>query len=351
MSIEQPIFIVGTGRCGCSMLTQLLHQHPDVLSLSEVFTLLSDLGGKLDAIFTEDEITGEDFWQILADIAPRESLMLKHNVAMPEVIYLLNKQGAAYNANSGIPAILQVTLPQLGCEHDAIFLELKDYICSKPKAGMREHYDSLFNWLKDKLNRKVWVERSGASFVYINELYRLYPDAKYVHIVRDGRNVALSMSKHLGFRMFMLATLMAEIMGIDPFIHSDRTNAHLLPDYLKPFLPENFDRDAFLNFQMPIEELGQLWSNEMAAGCMVLDHIDDANKLTLHYEDFCFDAKSQIKALTDFIGVEASDDWIAQTANLVTPSLSSWLDLPLDERDRLEKACEAGMDLMDKCDE
>lgn len=349
MSTERPIFIVGTGRCGSTMLTQILHQHPDILSLSEVFTFLSDLGGKLDVIFADQLITGLEFWQILADKAPRESLMLKHQLAMPEVLYPFDKKDFLYCEETGVPTILQVTLPQLTTDHDALFIELQNHISPKPPATMRAHYDDMFNWLKAKFNCKFWVERSGASFVYINELHRLYPDAKFVHIVRDGRNVALSMSKHLGFRMFMIATLMSEIMGIDPFISNNRTNAHLLPDYLQSFLPENFDREAFLNFQMPIEELGQLWSNEMAAGCMVLNHVDAANKLTLHYEDICLDAKAQTKKLMDFIGVQSSEQWLNETCQLVKPSVSSWLDLPLAERAKLESACEAGMDLMDGC--
>lgn len=349
MSTEQPIFIVGTGRCGSTMLTQLLHQHPDILSLSEVFTFLSDLGGKLDRIFADKKITGLLFWQILADTAPRETLMLKQRIVMPEVLYPYSKFEALFSVTSGVPAILQVTLPQLTDDHDALFLELQNHIFDKPEATMREHYDDMFNFLKAKFERKVWVERSDASFVYINDLYRLYPDAKFIHIVRDGRNVALSMSKHLGFRMFMLATLMTETMGIDPFIYQQRSRAPLLPDYLKQFLPENFNREAFLNFKLPMEDLGQLWSNQMAAGCGVLDQVDEANKLTLHYEDFCFDAKAQTKILTDFIGVETDDEWLTKATQLVTPSPASWLDLPMDERNKLEAACEAGMALMDGC--
>ena len=349
MSTEQPLFIVGTGRCGSTMLTQLLHQHPDILSLSEVFTFLSDLGGKLALVFSDENICGLQFWQLLADTAPRETLMLKQQIAIPEVLYPLNRRDTLFNASTGVPAILQVTLPQLTDNHDALFLQLQKYIVERPVATMREHYDALFDFLKNKFGRKVWVERSGASFVYINELYRLYPDAKFVHIVRDGRNVALSMSKHLGFRMFMLATLMSEIMGIDPFVNQQRENVHLLPDYLKPFLPESFDREAFLSFQLPIEQLGQLWCNEMAAGCKVLAQVDTANKLTLRYEDFCFDGKAQIKKLTDFVGVDTDDAWLNEAEKIVTPSYSCWLDLPLAQKGKLEKVCEAGMELMDAC--
>ncbi|NVI87000.1 sulfotransferase [Actinomadura sp. BRA 177] len=31
-------FIVGTGRCGSTLLSRLLHTHPDMLSLNELFT-------------------------------------------------------------------------------------------------------------------------------------------------------------------------------------------------------------------------------------------------------------------------------------------------------------------------
>ena len=36
----QLTFVVGTGRCGSTLLSRLLREHPDVLSMSEFFSTL-----------------------------------------------------------------------------------------------------------------------------------------------------------------------------------------------------------------------------------------------------------------------------------------------------------------------
>jgi hypothetical protein len=39
-----PVFVVGTGRCGSTLVSNILRAHPGVLSLSEFFTFITDLG-------------------------------------------------------------------------------------------------------------------------------------------------------------------------------------------------------------------------------------------------------------------------------------------------------------------
>ena len=37
-----PTFVVGAGRCGPTMLSNMLREHPDILSLSEFLSMVSD---------------------------------------------------------------------------------------------------------------------------------------------------------------------------------------------------------------------------------------------------------------------------------------------------------------------
>ena len=281
-----PAFIVTSGRCGSTMLSNMLHLHPDVLSLSEFFTTIGDIGGRAARIFDPSPISGRQFWGFIGGMPPRLNLMLRHKVEMGEVLYRPDAVNARFTRQSGVPSILQITLPFLSDTPDELFAEMEPVIASQPIASLAEHYKSLFGWLQQRFGRKMWVERSGGVFVVIEPLCQTFPDARFVHLVRDGRDTALSMAQHLGFRMFLLETQIAQFIGVDPYESPDRSKLTHLPAELHGFLPEKFQPEVFRN--MPVSPLlcGQLWSQMVVQGLAVLGKLPAERVLTLRYEDF-----------------------------------------------------------------
>jgi putative sulfotransferase len=244
VSMTAPTFIVGTGRCGSTMLSDVLARHPDILSVSEFFTLVTDLGGRIEATFPDGDIDARAVHAIVCGAHPKQSLMHRHDVAMSEVLY---RPGARFGAD--VPAILQTTLPHLSAEPEALFDEVSAFILAQPPAPIGQHYTRLFTWLAARLGKQRWVERSGGSLRIVRRLLDAFPDARFVHIVRDGRTTAMSMSKHHGFRMALVALQLTEILGCDPFESADRSWLADVPDELVPFLPEAFDAEAFRRYE------------------------------------------------------------------------------------------------------
>ena len=74
------MFIVGTGRCGSTMMSSVVRLHPRLLSLSEFFT---SLAGRA---FTLREPDGERFWKMLTTLSPIAGKMLAMGGAMDEVL-------------------------------------------------------------------------------------------------------------------------------------------------------------------------------------------------------------------------------------------------------------------------
>jgi putative sulfotransferase len=190
------------------------------------------------------------FWEIIGTPYRKQNLMLRQGVAMKEVLYPCAPT-SRFNAQKGVPAILQTTLPHLTQDHDRLFDEIRRFVLSRESVHIEEHYSGLFTWLQERFQRRVWVERSGSSLRIVGRLSHLFPEARFVHIVRDGRDCGLSMSRHLGFRMVLLAFLLTEILGCDPFENTDRSGTKDLPDDLYPLLPEHFDPQAFLEYEPP----------------------------------------------------------------------------------------------------
>ena len=60
------------------------------------------------------------------------------------------------------------------------YTDLVDYICTK---------------LMNKKGKSIWGDKTPHYILKVNQLIELYPEAKYLYIVRDGRDVALSLLK------------------------------------------------------------------------------------------------------------------------------------------------------------
>jgi putative sulfotransferase len=279
-----PVFIVGTGRCGSTLLSRFLAMHPDILSLSEFWVFVTDLGGRIAETFPEAEVDGPELWRILAAVYPRQTLMLRQDVMMDEALYRPGP-GRRFTAETGIPAILATTLAHLSDDPDALFDELAAMAADLPKAPIGQTYAALFDRLRDRRGARLWVERSGGSLRIVRRLRAHFPNARFVHIVRDGRDTALSISRHHGFRMVLAASQLTEILGVDPYESTDRTDEADLPDALVPYLPESFDGDFFRADVTPLPLAGLYWSGEIKAGLEELAGLDGDQLLTLRYEE------------------------------------------------------------------
>src|ERR1035438_581523 len=76
-------FVVGTGRCGSTMLSAILREHPDVLSMSEFFgTLRTALRGSR---FPEGELDGRELWHLLASPFPMLDEMISSGLRIAEL--------------------------------------------------------------------------------------------------------------------------------------------------------------------------------------------------------------------------------------------------------------------------
>lgn len=348
VSLPPPILVVGTGRCGSTMLSGMLRTHPRLASLSEFFSMTCDYGGRIAEIFTDAPVDGEAFWAMIGEPLPRASLVLRHRVVMPEVLYPYDDPRARFSASRGIPAILHTTLPHLHQDPDALFDELRPWVLARPEAPIGAHYRALFAWLAQRAGKPAWVERSGGAFVLIEHTAALFPDARWIHIVRDGRDTALSISRHIGFRIFILGAMFQQLTGIDPYASDDRTGYEALPPELRSFLPESFDAEAFRRFEVPPAQCAELWSTQILGGMQVLGRFPAEHVLHLRYEDFLAgpdSAQQQLERLAAFLGEEYRDpQWARAMAATVRAPTARWHDLPLDVQQALGVACEPGFE-------
>lgn len=339
-------FIVGTGRCGSTLVSEVLRLHPEVASLSEVFSFATDLGCRIDRVFPTDPMSGPQVWAVLGSAWPRQNLMLRHDVAMDEVLYPW-RGGHRFTAQTGVPAICQAALPHLSADPDTLYDALGSFVRALPTADAGTQYRRVFEWLAERHGARCWAERSGGSLRIVRRLREAFPEARFVHLVRDGRDTALSMSRHAGFRMVFAAFQLVEGLGVDPFESPDRRWESDLSDELAALLPERFTREAFLALDTPPPLCGHYWSGEIRAGLKDLQGLGPDRLLTLRYEDLLAQPADSASRLIAFLRHgEVDPAWVARAAARVGRGRSQWRTLPERARAQLERACAPGLEAL-----
>ena len=336
-------FIVGTGRCGSTILSDMVRLHPDVLSLSELFT---SLGGPGPADRT---MNGTEFWDFIA--APRYGQRQMLRVArFKEILYPIssNQTDAAFSiGNDGIPPISLVTLPHLSSSFDRLYDQLAQRLRGGRRAPLSEHYPRLFDALGGDRPGRVVVERSGGSLEYIDQLINVFPTSSILHLHRDGRDTALSMSRHPRYRFIMVEKELARRIGRNPYTMTEEEYLDALPALVAAagemagLLPHRITEETFRSWPIPLSRFGALWSTMVLTKTPVLRR--HRPLLELSYEDLARDAYGSLMTVADFIGLDRGHEWSAAAAATFKPEVGRWRRESPEVQSILERSCRPGM--------
>jgi len=148
--IESPVFIVGSGRSGTSVLLQALGKHPDIIALAGEAPFLTSIGGNA-ALFRSDNA---EYYL---------------NSLKTDIHYLFS-------------SLSRLGLETAGGKHYAF----KGFIRSLLRGELKR--------------KKLWAAKTFPSERVTNGLLEVYPKAKILYITRNGIDVVHSMTKFHGFR-------------------------------------------------------------------------------------------------------------------------------------------------------
>ncbi|NUP19454.1 MAG: sulfotransferase [Streptomyces sp.] len=303
-------FVIGTGRSGSTALSRILNAHPEVLSLNEYMASVGD------AAFPEGKVSGEEFWQTLFRPAPHFERMIRSGLPLPEFFY--TRRPGRYSAETtGIPALSLMVLPHLTDDPDGLLDELGAAVPGWPERTAAEHHRALFDLLCGRFGRSAVVERSGYSTGWAPGLREAFPEARFVHMYRDGPDCALSMSRHPGYRTITLLREIKEHAGIDSFADLTPEHVRALPADLAPLLDDRFDPALVRDRDLPLRRFGALWSELVTDGTEFLSTLPTARRTTLAYENLLDKPIEELTRLAEFIGVPPQQQWLNTASALL----------------------------------
>jgi hypothetical protein len=142
--------------------------------------------------------------------------------------------------------------------------------------GHAERIRRSFGWHQCLRARPVFLGKSSMINFMLADVERLFPDARFIHIVRDGRAVALSYAEKEGRKMEAAADL---YRGAGLWYEPDALIMHM----------------------------GRLWQDTLAEieqASAGLDWRENGRYHVCRYEDLCREPATVLRRLLEFIGVD-----------------------------------------------
>ena len=338
-TMAPPVFIVSTGRCGSTMLSDMVNRHPRMLSVSEFLACLADRalrGGRMD---------GRALLRRFGTPAPVGKALLRNNLIVSEYLYALGPESRF--GPDDVPPIMGVTLPHLTDDPEALWDELAPVLRARPEASLAAQYRFFFEWLARRFDREIWIERSGASLFYVPTLARLFPDARFVHIYRDGRDTAKSMREHYVFRMYAQVATILKGVGLDPFKPANWPGTSPWMPWFTSLRFRFFSAKRFRARRMDLSTFGWLWSNMIERGTVHLNDLPAGRVLPMRFESVLDSPKDEMSRFIDFVGPEFADSrWLDRISALPRKKAPSWLRLEPEEHASLAEACAPGQRIL-----
>lgn len=317
-------FVVGTGRCGSTLLSLMLAEHRDVVSIHEFFTGL-DWGRR----FTEEPVDGAELAALVGAEQPVTTAVLARGYTSDEIQYPFGSPRVRHAPGDPVPWLSVTMLSRLTDDPDRWYDELVRFAEGRDPADMADHYRALFQWVTSRAGGQVWIERSGSSIDYLGDLARLFPDARFVHIHRDGHEAALSIRDHPFFRL-----------GVAVFMD-------LFPDVDDP--EEAVTR--VIETPPPCWAVGRYWSDQVLRGFRSLPLLDREQFLQVRFEDVVTSPTAELERIAEFFALDHDPAFVGRAAGLVRglpPQRFGTLS-PV-EQEELQAACRPGQVLLGRAD-
>jgi hypothetical protein len=251
----QVFFIVGGGKSGTTWLKRLLNAHPEILCLGE------------GRIFNR-EWGRDDFRHLEVKVPPR----------------------SLYGALSG---------------SEDLRLWAQRSIWGK-EEDVEKHIDNLTRlaidyFLQQRLSKtRKWIVGDKTPFLVgsnvLEETQRIYPEAKVIHMIRDGRDVEISMLHHRWKN---------SVDRGGPHVlkpeEEERRRAHENGDLQKLAETGWFDEDE-------LRRRARLWSSQVAGAVKDGPELLGDNYAEVTYEGLLEDTKAQVSRLVRFLGGSSDEE-------------------------------------------
>lgn len=148
--------------------------------------------------------------------------------------------------------------------------ELKNHLILSKPQNYPELIASIYLFYGKMLKKhvKIWGDKNSLWVEKLNTIKKLYPNAKYIHIIRDGRDVATS--------------------------------------YLQ-LANKNSSNKYYPNLPHEIDQIAKVWSKNVSELTQFFAQIQNETFLEVKYENLILDHKNEIEKILNFLKLPLSE--------------------------------------------
>jgi hypothetical protein len=187
-----PVFIGGTGRSGTTVTLNLLQRHPQFhASLPREIKFLTSRHGLLDLVYTRPLSVEEDLHGFRYNLITRILPLLGRDQMTYFTRNLFNRwwseEGKAGKARG---LVQSVSLEVVENAHNEF---IRTFALDRASAA-REFFYSLAD-AQIKKDALYFGDSTPVNMMHSDQIHELLPEARFINVLRDGRDVAVSISK------------------------------------------------------------------------------------------------------------------------------------------------------------
>ncbi len=343
MPVKTPArFIIGTGRCGSTILSKMLDVHPEVCVLSEFLVAL-------DAVrkFGERRVDGAELAEI-CDCGLRSTGEFKkivRHLKTPEIQFDLEAPPPGVspsNYRDGVyPELILLPLATLFDDPTEAFDELVSFAAAQPTRLLSEQLVALFEWATQRAGKRLWIERSGGTLAQLPELIELFPSARFLHLHRDPLDVARSMRAHNHMRLFALSHYglrTQDGLGWEDLDETDLRDEGDMSARLR----------ALFELDVPLEIFLRDWNEMVLRGFASVKRLGVDQYAEVSFEDLQAEPRRVLGQIVAFFDLPEGDAWMDEAIALLTPGRAGRAEPSDEEAEMIRRICHPALVLLDR---